>query len=130
MSVLVPGQSRPGVQDGGDVEDDEHEHVAVVEPGEIVEPLAHPSVLQGSQTHIKRRVASKGFVVIGMRGSVTPQRCSSTRRQLSDVIRTATCIRACVHVPFCAFELLHCTVNATHAEQQTASSVHGPGCAP
>jgi hypothetical protein len=39
------------VQDDSDVEDGEHEHVAVVEPGEVVEHvLAQPRVLHGGQT--------------------------------------------------------------------------------
>lgn len=53
MAVLVrvAGQAGPRMQDDGDVEDDEHEQVAVVEPEEVVEHLfAEPRVLQRATT--------------------------------------------------------------------------------
>ena len=55
VSVRVAWHPWPGVQDHGDVEDGEHEHVAVVEPGEVVEHLlAQPGALQESRAHFNR----------------------------------------------------------------------------
>ena len=84
-SVCVSGANAgPGVTEDGGVENNEHEHVGVVEPGEVIEhTLAEPRFLPSQQGFLG---PGPGYVALNPETSLVSNKPTGTDRRNMQVL--------------------------------------------